>query len=237
MADIDYQTVTGAWGHIIDDGILDDDPDPDEVAPTGLVTFTPLLGSSGSLPVGSPARSVSISPVVALVADGILTDQQGREGIRLVAAIGGTPVWWRATPKLHWAKVAVPSVPITFGPGDDGTVHLNDLIGADLPGEGGDIRHPTPVADLNLPTVGDFEYSFRLSGGDFPTGAALAFLIGTIQYPFTLSGNRATITITGDQIATIPAGTDYWLLYAEDGALPGIELQTGKVRKVKEKSA
>ncbi|QBG78505.1 minor tail protein [Gordonia phage Barco] len=131
MADITYMTVTGLWTHIVDDGIVDGDPNPDTVRPTGKVVFAPKPSNTGFVTAGAAgeSESVTLAEVPALVADGVLTDLQGNDGIRLAATIGGNPVRWVAQPTLLYGKKTLPSKSVTFDPPTVGTtLHLNDLF-------------------------------------------------------------------------------------------------------------
>lgn len=237
MPDITYQHITGQWAHLIDDRITDTDAEPDKVFPTGKVRFTPNLGSQGALPAGSPTESVSVADVTALVTSGLLTDLEGRPGIWLAATIGGYAVYWTATPELKWNNTKLPSTPITFGPPDaDVTeVHLNDLINV-TPPDGADIGRQTPRGDLHLPTVGDYEYTYTLGGGDFDTDSELYYLIGNppaslTRWDFALEDNIATVTKPNAAVALVAAGTKYWLMFKADATSPARELLTGVVRK------
>ncbi|QTF82274.1 hypothetical protein SEA_ZIGGYZOO_30 [Gordonia phage ZiggyZoo] len=131
MADITYMTVTGLWTHIVDDGIVDGDPNPDVVHPMGKVVFAPKPSNTGFVTAGAAgaSESVTLAEVPALVADGVLTDLQGNDGIRLAATIGGNPVRWVAQPTLLYGKKTLPSKSVTFDPPTVGTtLHLNDLF-------------------------------------------------------------------------------------------------------------
>ncbi|QGJ87278.1 hypothetical protein SEA_WOCKET_32 [Gordonia phage Wocket] len=131
MADITYMTVTGLWSHVVDDGIVDGDPNPDTVHPTGKVVFAPKPSNTGFVTAGAAgaSESVTLAEVPALVAAGVLTDLQGNEGVRLAATIGGNPVRWVAQPTLMWGKKTLPSKSVTFDPPTVGTtLHLNDLF-------------------------------------------------------------------------------------------------------------
>lgn len=236
-ADVTYQHLTGRWAHIVDDGIVDTDPYPDETAPVGSVSFTPHLGANGFLPAGDPTRSVTVSPVPALIAGGLLTDLQGREGIWLVATIGGYGIYWTATPRLSYNDQLLATKPITFAPPADGSteVHLNDLIDVTAP-DGTIIRHPTPTRVLNLPTVGDFTYTYRLRSGTFAEGAALYYLLGTppqpaVRWDFTVADTQATLRIDASEHADISSGSYFWLLHRPSADGPAYELLTGRVRK------
>ncbi|AMS03109.1 minor tail protein [Gordonia phage Obliviate] len=131
MAEITYMTVTGLWTHVVDDGIVDGDPNPDVVRPTGKVVFAPKPSNTGFVTAGAAgeSESVTLAEVPALVAAGVLTDLQGNEGIRLAATIGGNPVRWVAQPTLLYGKKTLPSKSVTFDPPTVGTtLHLNDLF-------------------------------------------------------------------------------------------------------------
>ena len=123
-----YVRVTASFAHLIDDGVIDTDALPDEVLPTGKVTFTPNLGSSGALPTGVPSRSVSAAPIVGLIVDGTLMDLQDRDGVELVGAIGQYPVWWTARVELWWQGKQLPGREVTFTPDGARELHLNDLV-------------------------------------------------------------------------------------------------------------
>ncbi|ATN90842.1 minor tail protein [Gordonia phage Lysidious] len=131
MADITYMTVTGLWTHIVDDGIVDGDPNPDVVHPMGKVVFAPKPSNTGFVTAGAAgaSESVTLAEVPALVADGVLTDLQGNDGVRLAMTIGGNPVRWVAQPTLLHGKKTLPSKSVTFDPPTVGTtLHLNDLF-------------------------------------------------------------------------------------------------------------
>lgn len=108
-----------------------------------------------------------------------------------------------------------------------------------------DIGRPTPQANLNLPTVGDFLYTFTVTAGDpLPADAELFLLIGkpptpAVRWDFTITdgGTKCSIKIESDEVATIAANTTYWLVFLKDPTDPDtrLELQTGKVKKVNAK--
>ncbi|QDF15401.1 minor tail protein [Gordonia phage Mollymur] len=233
MPDTTFMHVTGQWGHIIDDTTFDGDPDPDEVLPSGSVRFTPMIDW---LPAGAPTRSISVGSVLATVEHGELLDLQGRNGVRLVATIGGRRVRWKADVSIQWNGVALSTWTVTFvAPADgSGTLRLNDV--ADAPSNDHASRQPTPVADLNLPTLGDYAYTYRLTGGSFASGAELYYAIGEapapdVRWDFELDGGVASIVVPGLDIADISTGETYWLMYRASTGAPTTELLTGKVRK------
>ncbi|WP_454175389.1 hypothetical protein [Gordonia sputi] len=121
-------TVTGMWSHIIDDGIVDGDPNPDIVHPTGKVVFAPKL-PAGFVVGGSPAENVTIAELPALIAAGVLTDLQGHTGVKLPKSVDGTPIRWVAKPDVRYGKQTLASRSVTFDPPTTGsTLHLNDLF-------------------------------------------------------------------------------------------------------------
>ncbi|QMU18986.1 hypothetical protein [Gordonia rubripertincta] len=131
MADVTYMTVTGQWSHIVDDGIVDGDPNPDTVHPTGKVVFAPKPSNAGFVTAGPPGSSetTTLAEVPALIADGVLTDLQGNPGVRLAKTVGGNPIRWVAQPTLMWGKKTLASKSVTFDPPTTGdTLHLNDLF-------------------------------------------------------------------------------------------------------------
>ena len=128
MPTVEYMTVTGLWSHIIDDGIVDGDPNPDVVHPTGKVVFAPKL-PAGFVVGGSPAENVTIAELPALIAGGILTDLQGNTGVKLPKSVDGTPIRWVAKPDVRYGKQTLPSKSVTFDPPTTGdTLHLNDVF-------------------------------------------------------------------------------------------------------------
>ena len=128
MPRVEYMTVTGLWSHIIDDGIVDGDPNPDVVHPTGKVVFAPKL-PAGFVVGGSPAENVTIAELPALIAGGILTDLQGHTGVKLPKSIDGAPIRWVAKPDVRYGKQTLASRSVTFDPPTTGsTLHLNDLF-------------------------------------------------------------------------------------------------------------
>lgn len=128
MPTVEYMTVTGLWSHIIDDGIVDGDPNPDVVHPTGKVIFAPKL-PAGFVVGGSPTENVTIAELPALIAGGVLTDLQGNTGVRLPKSIDGAPIRWIAKPDVRYGKQTLASRSVTFDPPTTGsTLHLNDLF-------------------------------------------------------------------------------------------------------------
>lgn len=128
MPNIEYMTVTGLWSHVIDDGIVDGDPNPDIVKPTGKVIFAPKL-PAGFVIGGTPTENVTIAELPALIAAGILTDLQGNDGVQLPARIDGTPIRWVAKPDVRYNKQSLATKSVTFDPPTTGTtLHLNDLF-------------------------------------------------------------------------------------------------------------
>ena len=105
--------VTGDWRHIVDDGMVDVDDLPDEVLPTGTVKFRPLYPTVAT--AGVPAVAYTFGTVPALIAGGVLTDLQGREGVRLAGKVGEHTVRWSAEIELTFQgqKVPYPS-PVAF---------------------------------------------------------------------------------------------------------------------------
>lgn len=103
-----------------------------------------------------------------------------------------------------------------------------------------DIRKPTPKGALNLPTVGDFVYWYAFEDGiEFPSGTQMYFLLGDpedtqLKWDFAISGDTASIKIESDVVATVAAGTKYWLMLKDTSTSPATEteLQTGAVKKV-----
>ena len=131
MAEVTHMTVTGQWSHIVDDGIVDGDPNPDVVHPTGKVIFAPKPSNTGFVTAGGTGESetTTLAEVPALIAAGVLTDLQGNPGVRLVMTVGGNPIRWVAQPTVMWEKKTLPSKSVTFDPPTVGsTLHLNDLF-------------------------------------------------------------------------------------------------------------
>ncbi|QWY84300.1 minor tail protein [Gordonia phage Jalammah] len=196
MADITYMTVTGLWTHIVDDGIVDGDPNPDVVHPMGKVVFAPKPSNTGFVTAGAAgaSESVTLAEVPALVADGVLTDLQGNDGIRLAATIGGNPVRWVAQPTLLYGKKTLPSKSVTFDPPTVGTtLHLNDLfddIGPQSPLVTTEVKAYRDQAvaardaaqqivdDAALGVVPDAGVAARIADPDSESGAAVDARIG-----------------------------------------------------------
>lgn len=113
MSNVTSYRVTGDWRHIVDDGMVDVDDLPDEVLPTGTVKFRPLYPTVAT--AGVPATAYTFGTVPALIAGGVLTDLQGREGVRLAGKVGEHTVRWSAEIELTFQgqKVSYPS-PVAF---------------------------------------------------------------------------------------------------------------------------
>ncbi|WP_291479813.1 hypothetical protein [Corynebacterium sp.] len=130
---IRHEMITGRWSLLIEDSHADDDAYLDEVPLTGKVTFTPVWPEGVvAAPAGGddePLRLVAAQPVTALVADGILTDLQGREGQPLPVQIGEVELWWRARFDVHYRGIEVPLNPLLVD-ATEGPVELSTLISA-----------------------------------------------------------------------------------------------------------
>ncbi|WP_145941761.1 methyl-accepting chemotaxis protein [Corynebacterium glyciniphilum] len=130
---IRHEMITGRWTLLVEDSHADDDAHLDEVPLTGTVTFTPVWPEGVvAAPTGGddePLRLVAAQPVTALVADGILTDLQGREGQPLPVQIGEVELWWRARFNVAYEGIEVPLNPLLFD-ATEGPVELSTLISA-----------------------------------------------------------------------------------------------------------
>lgn len=131
MADpnVQYQLVTGAWAHVAEDGIIDEDPYPDLVRPSGSVRFEPYMGSNEVIAAGS-GFACTVGVVRATISDGVLKDVQDRIGVWLAAFIDGAPVWWTAHYEdLNFRGTTVPSRGVVFAPSLSG-VNITSLTDA-----------------------------------------------------------------------------------------------------------
>lgn len=130
---IRHEMITGRWSLLIEDTHADEDAYLDEVPLTGKVIFTPVWPEGVvAAPAGGedePLRLVAAQPVTALVADGVLTDLQGREGQPLPVQIGGVELWWRARFDVGYHGIEVPLNPLLVD-ATDGPVELSTLISA-----------------------------------------------------------------------------------------------------------
>lgn len=130
---IRHEMITGRWTLLVEDSHADDDAYLDEVPLTGTVTFTPVWPEGVvAAPTGGddePLRLVAAQPVTALVADGILTDLQGREGQPLPVQIGEVELWWRARFTVAYEDIEVPLKPLLVD-ATEGPVELSTLISA-----------------------------------------------------------------------------------------------------------
>ncbi|QBP33263.1 minor tail protein [Gordonia phage BrutonGaster] len=235
MADITYQHVTAEWTHLIEDGMVDLDGNPDEVGVTGNVRFIPTIDKSApAYPTGDPTRSVTLAEIPGIVANGVLEDSQGREGVWLAATIGGRPIQWTAQLNLRHNNTVIKTRDITFMPPESGTeLRLNDV--AEDPDIDWGGNRPTPRVDINLPTIGDYVYTYTLSTGTFDPDAELFYVFGLddpTRWDFDIDEDVASIHKVGTAVAEIEAGTRYWLMLKESVTAPTIELQTGIVKKV-----
>lgn len=130
---IRHEMITGRWTLLVEDSHADDDAYLDEVPLTGTVTFTPVWPEGVvAAPAGGdtdPLRLVAAQPVTALVADGTLTDLQGREGQPLPVQIGEVELWWRARFTVHYRGIEVPLNPLLVD-ATEGPVNLSTLLSA-----------------------------------------------------------------------------------------------------------
>ena len=138
MSEVISYRLTGDWRHIVEDGLVDLDDLPDEALPTGHVEFIPLAPKVAVS--GSPETAYTVSSFKALIAAGVLTDLQGREGVQIAGWVGDTPVYWRAVTHLEYMgrKIPYPDVEFTL----EGDSRLTGIVASGAPGESATIYHP-----------------------------------------------------------------------------------------------
>lgn len=87
---------------------------------------------------------------------------------------------------------------------------------------------------LILATGGDFVYSFRWEGGDFPAGSGLTLIIATTSYPFTIMGDTASVKIESTAADVIADRAGFRLIYTDTATTPSTEtvLAYGQVKRV-----
>ncbi|PQP24176.1 DUF7264 domain-containing protein [Rhodococcus opacus] len=68
---------------------------------------------------------------------------------------------------------------------------------------------------LVLATGGDFQWTFRYDGGNYPAGSSLYFIVGEDQWDFTISGDTATIKIESAVADLVPTQTRFRLIFKE----------------------
>ena len=124
MSDVTSYEVTGDWRHIVDDGMVDGDDLPDEVPLKGKVVFKPVYPSVAT--AGVPVTAYTLGPVTALVAGGVLTDLQGRPGVKLAGQVGAHTVRWTAETTLRFQEQKVDYPRVTFELAED--VRLTGII-------------------------------------------------------------------------------------------------------------
>ena len=138
MSEVISYRLTGDWRHIVEDGLVDLDDLPDEALPTGHVEFIPLAPKVAVS--GSPETAYTLASFKALIAAGVLTDLQGREGVQIAGWVGDTPVYWRAVTHLEYRgkKIPYPDVEFTL----EGDSRLTGIVASEAPGESATIYHP-----------------------------------------------------------------------------------------------
>lgn len=91
---------------------------------------------------------------------------------------------------------------------------------------------------LYLATGGDFVWNYRLEENgeptEFPAGAALDLLIGSDLYPFSISGDTASIKIESEDADQIEDRTGFRLRLSEPTAPESTEtiLVYGAVKRI-----
>lgn len=130
--------LTGDWRHVIDDGLVDPDANPDEALPTGHVEFIPVAPKVAVS--GSPDTAFTVSKFKALIAGGVLTDLQGREGVSIAGKIGDHSILWRAITHLEYRgqKIDYPTVEFTLA----ADARLTGIVATVIPGGPPTIYHP-----------------------------------------------------------------------------------------------
>ena len=138
MSEVISYKLTGDWRHIIDDGLVDLDALPDEALPTGHVEFIPV--SPQVAVSGSPDTAYTVSSFKSLIAAGVLTDLQGREGVQIAGKIGEHPILWRAVTHLEYRgqKIDYPTIEFTL----EADARLTGILASHIPGGPATIYHP-----------------------------------------------------------------------------------------------
>ncbi|WP_152473099.1 DUF7264 domain-containing protein, partial [Rhodococcus rhodnii] len=101
-----------------------------------------------------------------------------------------------------------------------------------------DIRRPTPMGNLNLPTVGDFTISYEFADGSmFPDGAELYILIGRAggiqtRWDFVIDSATASLKVESEEVLSIKPEEPFWLMLGDSTSTPTTELEilTGRVK-------
>ena len=89
-----------------------------------------------------------------------------------------------------------------------------------------------------LATGGDFVWNYRYEKDgaptEFPSGAALDLIIGSDLYPFTISGDTASIKIESEDADDIPDRTGFRLRLSEPTSPESTEtiLVYGSVKRI-----
>ena len=138
MSEVISYKLTGDWRHIIDDGLVDPDALPDEALPTGHVEFIPV--SPQVAVSGSPDTAYTVSRFKSLIAAGVLTDLQGREGVHIAGKVGDQPILWRAKTHLEFRgqKIDYPTIEFTL----EADARLTGILASHIPGGPATIYHP-----------------------------------------------------------------------------------------------
>lgn len=137
---IRHELVTGHFTLLVEDSIRDEDHQLDEVNLSGTCTFTPVPPKGVTQwKASEPNRLVSLKPIRALIADGMLIslsgtvdeigDVPGREGQELPVQIGDQPVWWRVSFSVAWEDIPV-KLPSLLVDATEGPVDLTTLLSA-----------------------------------------------------------------------------------------------------------
>lgn len=160
MSEVISYRLTGDWRHIVEDGLVDLDDLPDEALPTGHVEFIPV--SPQVAVSGSPETAYTLASFKALIAAGVLTDLQGREGVQIAGWVGDTPVYWRAVTHLEYRGKKIPYPDVEFTLESDS--RLTGIVASEVPGESATIYHPRIEALIDeLDNKSDVGHSHQIT--------------------------------------------------------------------------
>ena len=118
-----YGHVYGRFREMVEDAVADIDPYPQEKNLVGTVGFRPVFNSPATggairVPDSPRSRAVILREAFYTVKNGVLVDNEGREGVWLATAAGDQPIFWNVGVSLR---------------GDDGTqvLSLSLTLGTD----------------------------------------------------------------------------------------------------------